>query len=90
MSTPQQERCELVKELCGVVCFCGAVKGARQTFCRHHYRSLTRPLRRALYDRLGDGYEEAYDAARKFFAAIEARLRKPAIARNTEESAETK
>lgn len=60
---------DLVRELAGDVCFCGARKTPRQTFCRRHYFALTPMMRAALYNRMGQGYEEAYGAARRVFQA---------------------
>ena len=54
---------ELVAELAGLRCRCGAVKIPRQTFCRRCYRLLPMDLGKALYRRMGLGYEEAYAAA---------------------------
>ena len=54
---------ELVAELAGLRCRCGAVKIPRQTFCRRCYRLLPRSLAKALYKRMGEGYEDAYAAA---------------------------
>ena len=54
---------ELVAELAGLRCRCGAVKIPRQTFCRRCYRLLPRSLAKALYKRMGAGYEDAYAAA---------------------------
>lgn len=56
----------LVRELEGRKCFCGAKKNSMNTFCPKHYFSLSKPMREALYNRVGQGYEEAYAAARHF------------------------
>lgn len=61
--TPEQTRLE--RELQSSKCFCGAKKAMMQTFCRPHYSSLPDWMRARLYQRFGDGYEEAYAAARK-------------------------
>ena len=50
----------LVKELVGTKCTCGAQKRSKQTFCRNCYYSLPRDTRNSLYNRIGEGYEEAY------------------------------
>jgi hypothetical protein len=56
----------LAKELGGTTCRCGRGKARSQTFCRGHYFSLPVPLRRRLYNLLGEGYAEAYvDACRR-------------------------
>jgi hypothetical protein len=54
---------ELVRELLGQTCQCGKKKQPRNTFCRSCYYALSPQLRRDLYNRIGEGYEEAYDAA---------------------------
>jgi hypothetical protein len=51
---------ELLKELRGTTCRCGKVKARQQTFCRACYYALKVPLRRRLYNLLGEGYAEAY------------------------------
>lgn len=53
----------LVRELAGTTCRCGRAKRARQTFCSRCYFALAPPLRATLYQRIGEGYEEAYAAA---------------------------
>lgn len=58
-----------MRELLGDSCFCGVRKQARQTFCRRHYFALNKPMRQALYAHMGQGYEEAYSAARRFLQA---------------------
>ena len=58
-----------VKELQGTVCFCGATKQSMQTFCKADYYRLPPAKRQALYNRIGQGYEEAYHAARRFLHA---------------------
>jgi hypothetical protein len=59
---PEKVR-ELAGELAGTECRCGYKKKPRQTFCTRCYFRLTPELRRDLYRRFGDGYEEAYEAA---------------------------
>ena len=54
---------ELVAELRGLRCRCGAVKVPGQTFCRSCFRLLPRQLGNTLYKRMGEGYEAAYTAA---------------------------
>lgn len=56
---------ELIAELAGETCRCGKSKQARHTFCRSCFLSLTPKQRAALYQRMGEGYEEAYAAAVK-------------------------
>lgn len=57
----------LVRELEGKKCFCGARKAPMQTFCSSDYFALPKDIRNALYNRIGEGYEQAYAEARKFF-----------------------
>ncbi len=59
----------LVSELNGRECRCGHPKKARQTFCRDCYYRLPRAMRQALYDLVGNGYEEAYEQAAGFLAS---------------------
>lgn len=63
------ETTTLVRELAGAVCRCGRVKRHRQTFCTRCFQALPPALKRALYCRIGEGYEEAYDAAVAALAA---------------------
>jgi hypothetical protein len=53
----------LARELRGFKCRCGKVKASHQTFCSRCYHRLAPSLRTALYRDVGEGYEEAYDAA---------------------------
>lgn len=61
------DRTRILRELDKQECFCGARKARRQTFCRPHHESLPDWMRNRLYQRAGDGYEEAYTAAREYF-----------------------
>jgi len=54
---------DLLKELAGSACRCGRVKRPRQTFCSRCFQRLPPALKRALYRRIGEGYEAAYQAA---------------------------
>ncbi len=55
---------KLVSSLRSVVCpFCGNEKKSGQTLCYRDYKRLTSRMKHALYDRLGDGYEEAVAGA---------------------------
>lgn len=62
----KEERLAMLEELKGQKCYCGARKAKMQTFCRAQYSSLPPRMRSALYQRFGDGYEEAYTKARKY------------------------
>lgn len=50
-------------ELKSEECICGMPKPSGRSFCYHCYKSLPRHMQRALYQRIGDGYEEAYEEA---------------------------
>ena len=55
---------DLIVSLASDTCpVCGRPKEPRQTLCRSDYFRLPRPIRVALYDRIGDGYEEAIQRA---------------------------
>lgn len=58
---------ELIAELKGTVCRCGKAKRSMQTFCQRCYFSLPKELQRRLYDRIGEGYEQAYQDAADIF-----------------------
>lgn len=47
----------------GVCPACGGAKKSAQTMCRSCYFKLPRMMRDALYDRVGAGYEQAFDEA---------------------------
>jgi len=59
-------RSDLLNELAGAECACGSPKIPRQSFCRACYYLLPPRLRRPLYKRIGEGYEQAYDEAAAF------------------------
>jgi hypothetical protein len=61
----------LIRELSSDRCFCGATKRPMQSFCRPCYSSLPPLLRKALYKRVGEGYEHAYDEAAAFLRSRE-------------------
>ena len=60
---------QLVEELRGTSCTCGMPKKTHQTFCRACYYTLPQNVRSALYDLVGEGYEESYDAALRLLVA---------------------
>ena len=45
---------------------CSGRKDRQCTFCRRCYYRLPTSLRSPLYKRIGEGYEQAYEAAREF------------------------
>jgi len=56
---------QLLDELRGTKCRCGSEKRSRETFCKCCYYTLPAEMRRALYRRFDEGYEQAYAAAAK-------------------------
>lgn len=67
MTTAREEQIRILRELGGVKCFCGKKKTANQSFCVGHYIALPVEMKRAMYKRVGEGYEAAYADARQFF-----------------------
>lgn len=55
-----QETITLIRELRGNKCLCGRDKPSGKTFCYLCYHELPDTLKRAIYKRVGQGYEEAY------------------------------
>jgi len=47
-------------------CSCGKKKTPKKSFCLACFLMLPQDLKNDLYSRLGDGYEQAYDAAEKY------------------------
>lgn len=45
-------------------CVCGRHKKLRDAFCKDDFFGLPYELRRSLYSRVGQGFEEAYSAAK--------------------------
>jgi hypothetical protein len=64
-------------DLQSVVCFCGAKKAAKQSFCRACYFALPASLRSQLYKHISDGYAEIYDEAKTFIQCETNRKEKP-------------
>ena len=56
-------RRELIRELMGLKCRCGKLKGRGMPLCGICYLSLSQGMRDDLYKRLGEGYEQAYESA---------------------------
>lgn len=44
-------------------CLCGRAKKPNNSFCFRCYKALPADMQKALYRRMGDGYEEAVDDA---------------------------
>jgi hypothetical protein len=47
---------------------CGGYKVKMNAFCRRCYYRLPAPMRQALWQRFGEGFEEAFEAAKRWFA----------------------
>jgi len=56
-----------LKELRSNECYCGKSKEIGRSFCYPCYKKLPKHMKNALYNRIGYGYEEAYDDAVNFF-----------------------
>lgn len=54
------DRGAVVKALLAQECTCGRKKKPRQSFCRHCYFKLPEYMRKLLYQKMFDGYEQAY------------------------------
>jgi hypothetical protein len=52
-----------LQELNSEECACGAWKKPKFSLCFACYHALPKDMQTDLWSRLGDGYEEAYDAA---------------------------
>jgi len=55
-----------LQELNSEECACGSWKKPRYAFCWVCYHKLPDYMQKELYQRLGDGYEEAYDEAARW------------------------
>lgn len=49
-----------------VCCVCGVTKAKQNGFCRACYFSLPKAMQRPLWQRFGEGYEFAHQAAREW------------------------
>lgn len=57
---------EILRDLAGDTCQCGTAKSRNNSFCIHCWRRLPEKLKKGLYRRLGQGYEEGFLAAREY------------------------
>lgn len=75
MSTPAWAKTqqELVLELTGDTCRCGARKRRGQSFCHSCYHALPQAAQHALHQRIGQGYERAYAFAAGYLDHLERR-----------------
>ena len=64
------ERKFYLDELKSDGCHCGRPKQRGRSLCYRCYYKLPDDMRRALYRKIGNGYEAAYDAAIKFLEEI--------------------
>lgn len=53
-------------ELAGEQCLCENYKSSGYSFCYRCYRELPGEMQKALYRKVGAGYEEAFEAAVKY------------------------
>ncbi len=61
---------ECIRSLNSTLCpACGARKQRSRTLCSPCYHGLPQALRRALWDRVGDGYEQAVASALRHLGA---------------------
>ena len=63
MSQEQRDRLWYIREFKGNECACGKTKRERTAFCFPCFKQLPRTYQMALYQDIGDGYEEAYEDA---------------------------
>ena len=63
---PDRNKDFYFEELMSDGCACGRPKKSKYSFCYGCYMSLPGDMRRDLYQKIGDGYEEAYEAAIKW------------------------
>ena len=54
------------KELMSNGCLCGRTKSKGKSFCFRCYKALPQEMQRGLYLRIGEGYEEEFEAAVKY------------------------
>lgn len=65
----QERRREILESLGSTVCgACGGVKREKMSHCTSCYYALPQFMRKALYKRFGEGYEEAYEDSLKYLA----------------------
>lgn len=54
---------EIIEILKSDTCQCGQPKGYKMVFCRTCYGKLPPAIQKALYQRIGFGFEQSYDLA---------------------------
>jgi len=65
-TTADNDRMFYVDVLDSNGCACGDTKKPGKAFCRRCYKELPYRMQEALYNRIGQGFEEAYEAAVKW------------------------
>lgn len=63
MTQEQRDRIWYIKEFKSNECACGETKRPRSSFCHACFKALPSTYQHALYQKMGDGYEEAYENA---------------------------
>jgi hypothetical protein len=59
----------ILEDFLGTECVaCGGEKNSKQSHCGKCYYKLPKPMRKALYNRFGEGYEKAFEDATKWLA----------------------
>ncbi|MBW1666739.1 MAG: hypothetical protein JRJ66_01570 [Deltaproteobacteria bacterium] len=66
MSTAQKEWQWYADELMSEECLCGRSKKRHYSFCYRCFKALPEDMQKALYQRIGEGYEEAFEEAVKW------------------------
>ena len=67
---PKKDFFFYVTELESEECFCGRHKQSGKALCFKCFRDLPFDMRNALYRKMGNGYEAAYDAAVNYLDAV--------------------
>ena len=63
MSQVERDRIWYIKEFKSNECVCGGTKRPGSSFCYTCFKALPSTYQHALYQKMGDGYEEAYEDA---------------------------
>jgi hypothetical protein len=63
------EKRSILEDFLGEVCgHCGGTKRSKMSHCGKCYWRLPKPMRKALYNRFGEGYEQAFAESNKWLA----------------------
>jgi hypothetical protein len=79
LTQAQKDALESVQTLKSGTCRCGAAKQTGMAFCFACWRHLPENVRRALYQKIGQGFETAYRVACEYLSAWPAKQRKEEI-----------